>query len=262
LTERLTRVPQSAVLQTLLAEIWPYIPPSIPTRTKILKSVGTAAQRALRRIRKNALKEREAFLTELKSRLAQRMATKNTDPAAAIQNIDRQLRDTSRFRRIARAIKPQPSSSLMKVEIVHTVSHLHPVTGRVVSTTTQTVDTRKALEEAIIHRNKWHFAQAHGTPFTKHPLSKISSNNGYDVFADAAGNEIILPEHSFIETQTVMDLLQKRQRDPGVKWSEAVSFDEFISGLLHWNEKNLYLSKWPPPRTVQASCNLPLQFEW
>jgi hypothetical protein len=55
LTERLTRVQESAVLNNLSAEIWKNTPPTIPTRTKILKSVGTAAQRALRRIRKNAL---------------------------------------------------------------------------------------------------------------------------------------------------------------------------------------------------------------
>jgi hypothetical protein len=130
-------------------------------KNKNIESVGTAAQHALRRIRKNAVKEREAFLMELKSRLAQRRATKDTDPVAAIKNIDRQLNETSRFRRIPRAIKPQPSSSLTKVEIVHTVSLLHPVTEKVVETTTvKTVDTRKALEAAIIERNKRHFAQA------------------------------------------------------------------------------------------------------
>jgi hypothetical protein len=238
LTEQLTKVPQSAVLHNLSAEIWQSTPPTIPTRTKLLKSVGTAAQRALRHIIKNAVKEREAFLTELKSRLAQRRATKDTDPAAAIKNIDRQLNDTRRFQRIARAIKPQPSSSLTKVEIVHTAAHLHPVTGKVVETTTvKTVDTRKALEAAIIERNKRHFAQADGTPFTKLPLSKISSENGYNVFEDAAGHEILLPEDSFVETKMVMELLQARQRDPGTKWFEGVSFDEFISGLLHWNER-------------------------
>jgi hypothetical protein len=113
----------------------------------------------------------------------------------------------------ARAIEPQPSSSLTKVEIVHTVSHLHPVTGKVVETTTvKTVDTRKALEEAIIERNKQHFAQADGTPFTKKlPLY------GYNVFEDTVGHEIRLPEDSFVETQMVMELLQGRQRNPGTK---------------------------------------------
>jgi hypothetical protein len=168
----------------------------------------------------------------LKARIAQRWATKDTDPAAAIKNIDRQLNDTRRFRRIAPAIKPQPSSSLTKVEIIHTAAHLHSVTGKVVETTTiKTVDTRKALEAAIIARNKRHFAQADGTPFTKLPLSKI---NGYNVFEDDAGHEIPLPDDSFVETKKVMELLQERQQDPGTKWSEVVFFDEFISRLLHW----------------------------
>jgi hypothetical protein len=35
----------------------------------------------------------------------------------------------------------------------------------------------------------------------------------------------------------IMELLQERQWDPGTKWSEGVSFNEFISGLLHWNER-------------------------
>jgi hypothetical protein len=64
LTERLTRVPQSAVLHNLSTEIWQNTPPTIPTRTKILKSVGTAAQRAPRRIRKNTVKERERGLPD------------------------------------------------------------------------------------------------------------------------------------------------------------------------------------------------------
>jgi hypothetical protein len=130
------------------------------------------------------------------------MGTKDTDPAAAIKNIDRQLQDTRRFRRIARAIKPQPSSSLTKVEIVHTVSHLHPVTGKVMETTTvKTVDTRQPLEEAIIKRNKHHFAQADGTPFTKFPLSKISSDNGYNIFEDAEGHEIRLCPKTLLRRQ-------------------------------------------------------------
>jgi hypothetical protein len=125
------------------------------------------------------------------------MARKDTDPAVAIQNIDRQLQDDQRrFQRITQAIKPQPSSSLTKVEIVHTLSHVHhPVTDKIVETTTvKTVDTRQALEETIIEPNKRHFAQADGTPFTKFPLSKISSENRYDVFEDAEGHEIRLPE--------------------------------------------------------------------
>jgi hypothetical protein len=96
---------------------------------------------------------------------------------------------------------------------------------------------RTALEEAIIARNQKHFAQAKGTPFTRSPLAHIGSDNGYNVFEDAAGCEIRLPDTSFVEAHTVLELLRERQQDRSQPWLEIVSFDEFISGLLHWKEK-------------------------
>jgi hypothetical protein len=68
-------------------------------------------------------------------------------------------------------------------------------------------------------------------------LSRIGSKNGYNVFLDAEGNQICLPDTSFIETATAVDILRERQQDPSRPWSEVVSFDEFVYGLLHWKEK-------------------------
>jgi prephenate dehydratase len=125
--------------------------------------VGAAAQKSLRRIRRNAAKEREKNLNELKARLASRLSSKTTDTDAAIKNLERQLNDGRRFRCIARAIKPQEASATLtkKVKIVTTTSHLHPGTGQVVTNkTVKLVDTMKALEDAIIQKNRRHFAQA------------------------------------------------------------------------------------------------------
>jgi hypothetical protein len=89
---------------------------------------------------------------------------------------------------IAKVVKPSTPAALTKVEIVTTQSNLHPQTGQVVdSKTVKHVDTRRALEEAIIARNKHHFAQADGTPFTRLPLSRIGSSNGYSLYRDEAG---------------------------------------------------------------------------
>jgi hypothetical protein len=173
LTERCTRVSQATVLRRLVAEIWlGKTAPTIPRSTRILKNVATAAQRALRRVRRNAVKEREMFLQELKARLALRMSSQYSNVDATIKTINRQLAEGRRFRRIAKVVKPSMLAALTKVEIVTTQFHLHPRTGQVVdSKTVKLVDTRRALEEAIITRNKYHFAQADGTPFTRPPLS-------------------------------------------------------------------------------------------
>jgi hypothetical protein len=98
---------------------------------------------------------------------------------------------------------------------------MHPTIGNIVTfKTVKTVDARKALETAIIDRNKRHFAQADGTPFTHDPFSRIGSSNGYDVYTVAAGEPIGIPEDSVIETKTVLDLLRERHQRPGVRWSE------------------------------------------
>jgi hypothetical protein len=69
------------------------------------------------------------------------------------------------------------------------------------------------------------------------PLSRIGSSNGYSLYRDEAGRTIKVPEDSFVETQTVMEFLRERLKDPIVKWLEIVSFEEFIAGFLHWNEQ-------------------------
>jgi hypothetical protein len=33
-----------------------------------------------------------------------------------------------------------------------------------------------------------------------------------------------------------MALLQEKQRDPSLLWSETISFDEVVAGFLHWRE--------------------------
>ena len=99
------------------------------------------------------------------------------------------------------------------------------------------VDTRQELEAAIIERNQRHFGQANGTPFTRAPFSRIGRDNEYNVYIYAAGNEIQVPEDAFLETKTVLEILRERHDANPDRWSDYVSFDEFISGLLHWSEK-------------------------
>jgi hypothetical protein len=57
------------------------------------------------------------------------------------------------------------------------------------------------------------------------------------VYSDAQGKDIQAPEDSFVETKTVMDILRERLLADPTRWSDEVSFDEFISGFLHWNEQ-------------------------
>jgi hypothetical protein len=174
------------------AKIWPNLAPPIhPPNLRALQSVARAANRALRRVRCVALAERRTFLETLRERIALRTKATQTSREAALKNVTRQLQDTHRFSRIKRAIDPIRQPPLTKVELVHASAHLHPTTGEWVShRKVHTVNTRQELEDCIIARNKRHFAQADGTPFTQAPLSFISSTNNFNLYQDAQGSPL------------------------------------------------------------------------
>jgi hypothetical protein len=180
-------VDRSEVLEALATEIWPDGPPTPPSNRYVLRKVKIAAERALKRVRRDSVNKREAFLQELRQRQATRVAPKGTDEDLAVKNVEKQLQDNRRFSRIARTLKSNSSPALTKVEIVATREHIHPVTGnRHTFTETMTVDIRKELETAIINRNQRHFAQAEGTPFTVPPLRFINIVSEFNVYKDVA----------------------------------------------------------------------------
>jgi hypothetical protein len=141
------------------------------------------------------------------------------------------------FSRIAKSIKPTGSRALTKVEITTTREYLHPHTGRrTFIHKATTINVRAELEAAIIQRNRCHFAQAQGTPFTEFPLNLIRSDNAFNTYQDSEGNAILLPTDAFVETHTVIDILWQRAQLPVTRWSPELDFDDFLSALLHWRE--------------------------
>ena len=238
LTARRTGTNHQIVLDDLASQLWPSeSAPPHPQNLRALKSVGRAAERALQRVRRVALEERRSFLDQLRERIALRTKTSDTSPEAALKNVTRQLQDNKQFKRIRRALNPLRQPPLTEVEIIHESAHLHPVTGaRVAHRNVQKVDVRKELEASIIARNKRHFAQADGTPYTRPPLSLISSRNKFNLYEDEQGQPIEVPADCFVETHTIMDILREHAASPPPSWSPELDFDAFISAFLHWNE--------------------------
>jgi hypothetical protein len=225
------------VLSTLADDIWPDGPPAAPSNHRVLRKVKRTAERALKRVRRDAATERDGFLQELRRRHATRVAPKGTDEERAVKNLDKQLKDNRRFARITRTLTPAVSFTLTKVELVTSREHIHPATGaRHTITKTATIDTHRELEDAIIRWNRRHFAQSEGTPFTRPPLKFINSDNGFNVYRDSNDQNVVLPDDAFIETTTVIEILKERAHNPTTEWSPDVDFDNFISGLLHWRE--------------------------
>ena len=238
LSQRCTNTNQTVILKQLQDEIWPDNPPKIPTNLQALKSVGQAAFKALRRIRRNARIERKKFLAERLEVWALRISPKDTKPEVAIKNIKRQLNDNATYSRIRQSVNPKVNEPLTKVHVTSKNEYLHPRTGeRHTIESSQTVHLRDKLETEILSRNKAHFAQSLGTPFTVPPLSDIQSSNDFNLYQDANGDPIHAPQNAFLETTTVLEVLRKTQEEFKGRWDAKLSFDDFITSLLHWKER-------------------------
>jgi hypothetical protein len=212
------------------------IPTGPHTQSQAKQHLAKAKQE-LRAARKHAVAARVAFLSNLKLRIASRKTSTSLDPDAALKMIDKQLYSASGFRRIRRALNKDSCQPLTKVTVTRTQEYLHPDTSeRVSSVETEVISSRQALEKAILDRNKKHFAQAQNTPWHRAPLASISSDTHFNLYTDAAGNQIELPSGTFLETATVLAVLKEETAKKHPKWSADVSFEVFISGLLHWKE--------------------------
>jgi hypothetical protein len=212
--------------------------PPIPQDTRLLLNHVRIAQAHLRIKRRQAKAARQDFLQDLKERIATRKTSNSLPLPQALKMIDKQLESTQRFRRIQRALGNNTSQPLTQVEVTTTEEHLDPATGeRDHRTHTEVINVRAALEQAILSRNKRHFAQAKDTPWAQPPFSLISSANDFNLYHDTEGNEIHLPPECFVETSTVLDILREEANKSHPKWSEQLNFDTFLSGLLKWNER-------------------------
>ena len=94
--------------------------PAGPHTLSQAKSYLSAANKSLRKARKQAVAARTAFLGELKMRIASRKTSSKLGPDAAIKMIDQQLKSAAGFRRIRHALKKDCFDPLTKVTVTRT----------------------------------------------------------------------------------------------------------------------------------------------
>jgi hypothetical protein len=177
------------------------------------------------------------FIYKLRERIAMRKTSSTLSAAESLQCIDRQLKQTANYGHISRTLKPTTQSSLNKVHVTTTERIVDPITGTItLRNTVEVIDNQAELEHRILERNKKHFAQAQRTPFTESPLKEMTPAN-ISAYFDESGKPLDLPDGTFHETTTILELLRDacNQRPPSIK--STVSFENFVTSLLHWDEK-------------------------
>jgi hypothetical protein len=174
---------------TTLAEVCKLLPPTrviIDDGLKTDKQYLNAAHRLLVRMQQDAKQLRKAFLQELRERIAMRKTPSKLSPEESLKCINKQLRSTANFGHIKKVLQPSTPSPLTKVYVLTAEQTVDPTTGQPTTIKrVEIVDTKAELESHILARNKKHFAQAEGTPFTEYPMNSMRSDNALDQYYDA-----------------------------------------------------------------------------
>ena len=224
------------------------LPDIIPDISIIRKQIKRS-QKNLRLIRAHAVEHRKNFLLELKTRIAMRRYEnkKRMNSQKALEIINKQLTDSKMWKILKKKFSNFSNVPLTKVKIMKETVHIHPQSGKeifvdpttnniVTEPTFIIVDTKKELEKAILERNQKHFKQAKHTPWFDAPLNEIGSDNDYDLHRNAMCEPIELDRDTFVETKELLSLLKTEATRNKTSWSGSISFEQFITGFLHWDE--------------------------
>lgn len=191
------------------------------------------AQKNLREIKKEAVKLREDHLREL---------LQLTQDAANDRNHEKRLRILIRahekkyyYRKIQHILKPQQRSGLSHVLVPEDMQpNQYPYDPDEVKTW-KMVHEHNLLQEYLLERNKQHFGQAHGTPFTVQPLSRLDWGAGNHYAEKLLQGEI--QEDISVDNQYAQDVLSfiaKQKQLPEI--DIFIPPDEIAKGFRKWKE--------------------------
>jgi hypothetical protein len=175
------------------------------------------AKAHLRTQRQQAIQQRQQHLTFRQEVLV--LEGKKTQ-AAAVATIQRVERRARCFRKFHLYTRNNRSSGCLAFV-------LQPNHGG----TLTRIQQPDELEDILFHRNRIHFAQAHGTPFTIPPLSTNLQFSGVTEF----GESVLSGQQIESIPQTAIDILAelKRVRKP---LSHHMSLNDMITGFSKWRE--------------------------
>jgi hypothetical protein len=201
--------------------------------TSQLNSKLREAQKQLREVLKAATELRETHLREL---------IQITQDGGDEKQHEKRLRILLRahkkqyaYRKIQHILKPKHHSGLSHILVPADSTPDNFPEDIENATTWKMIHEHTAMQKYLIHRNRKHFSQAHGTPFTIPPLNKLSW--GAD---DECAEEMIqgqMPaalETNNPYTQAILQYIVNRKQLPDI--DVFISPEEIARGFKRWKE--------------------------
>lgn len=201
--------------------------PSPPTECPPKAFVQTALRKAQKALRVAVKKAPDIRRTFLEDRADAEAAAHNRDSAKVLKRIVNAEASKSTFNNLRRFLSKTKSGALSSIMVPGD----EPDTWERIYDQTQITAT-------LIERNKKHFGQAHGTPFTVSPLQNWLGYHGTSQLADAVLRGEIPPDvlaQCTEGAQAIIEALQQKIAPPN-SIDTRITSDDMKSGMSVWRE--------------------------
>ena len=200
-------------------------PPFYPSTIQEAYPFMVDTKKALKAIRKQADQHRskDLQLQAQEAALAGDMAK-----AKILRRLHHAETTHKAFLKLRRFLKPKNLGGVTKLEL--------PINQPDGTTTTELTEDPQIIETACLNRNKIHFQQAQGTPFTVPPLNLIESSACgpiSDAILDGRLDELPFDVNTLPKAQQVI-LEELQQCCPTM--DDTISFDDFKRKFTIWRE--------------------------
>jgi hypothetical protein len=239
---------------------WPKLPRNIPIEPQEIKEHLQNAIAKLRRIKQQAQKAREDFLLQ---RAAIYKDIQEQGKSKVIQRIIRAESQKKVYRKI-QYLKTQGDRQLglssLKIPKHVPITEVDKIKKLADEPDQwQTITVPQDIEQILLHRNKHHFRQAHGTPLTS---SSMHAKIGYK--ADGYAVDLIL-SGEYVEddemTAATSLLIHHLQAKTAEEIQTTITKEEVLGKLKKWKESTItspsglhlghYHCAWRTPKTCQ-----------
>jgi hypothetical protein len=205
------------------------------------------AQRTLREVQKEAIQLREEHLRDL---LEMTQDTKNDkEHERRLKILIRAHKKQYAYKKIQHILKPQQRTGLAHILVPEdSTPETFPYDPDKVKTW-KMIHDHETLQRFLIERNKSHFGQAHGTPFTKPPLDSLDWGAMNQKAESLLGGEI--PTEFNVQDQSTNEILQhiaNRKQLPEIEL--YITPEEIAKGFRRWKEST---------STSPSGCHLGLR---
>ena len=241
-----------------IQEKWPNLPRSIPTNVAIIEGLRQESITKLKAIRKEAQALRDTFLEQ------QAMKYKDLKEKGKANIVHRIIRAESQ-KKVYQKInylrqQGEGTFNLTQLKIPKEV----PITNneelkRLPDTPEhwETITIPNEIERLLLERNRYHFSQAHGTPFTTQPLQ---ADIGFK--ADGMAVEMILNGNYRLPniSEATALLLQHLHKKTTEEITSCITKEDVLGKLKNWHESTTtspsglhlghYHVVWREPRTI------------